>query len=61
MPVVNVEIPKYSTAPKSFNASIITSAVPIAIAGRARGNDTNQNALRGLAPNALETSKVRLD
>ena len=52
MPVVSVCTPKKSTVPKSLTVSIMTIAVPAAMAGRAKGIPMAQNRRKAPAPKA---------
>ena len=50
MPVEKVRTPKCATVPKSAIVSMIASSTPAAIAGRAIGSPTRQNAPQGPCP-----------
>ncbi len=61
MLTVNVETPRYCTAPKSLRDSIRASAMPAASAGRARGRATAQKAPADVRPSVRATSSTQID
>jgi hypothetical protein len=59
--VVKVGTPKNETAPKSAKVSIRASAVPAAIAGRARGRATRKKLCQAVQPRVRLTSRAQTD